>query len=359
MDRQMMKRALALAKRAIGRVEPNPMVGCVLVKGRSRIIGQGYHRRFGGAHAEVNAFASATESPRGATAYVTLEPCSHFGKTPPCCNALIEAGVRRVVAAMIDPGEFVAGRGIRKLRAAGIDVSVGCCEAESRRLNRPYLTLCARGRPHVILKWAQTLDGGIAVPTGRDRKISGELAHQWVHRLRARVDGVLVGIDTAIADDPMLNARNTSVRRLATRVVLDSNLRLPKRCRLVQTAPDIPTILFTTPRGLDTRAKHATALERLGVEIVRVRSVADRVDIRSVLKELGKRQYSNLLVEGGARVIQSFLKAKLADEINAFVSPRLVPSQGAIRLTNLNSFAGDRFTVRRVGEDMLYHATRE
>jgi len=349
-----MRQALALARRGQGRVEPNPMVGCVIANG-SRVIGKGFHRRFGGPHAEVYALRSASGPVRGATVYVTLEPCGHFGKTPPCADALIQAGVGRVVAAMMDPGPHVRGRGFRKLRAAGIKVDVGLLQAEARDLNRPYLKLTKQGRPFVILKWAQTLDGRISTRQGMPPTISGPQAHRWVHRLRARVDAILVGVNTVLADDPQLIARGVRVRRIAARVVLDSKLRLPLESRLARTAKEVPTVVMTTETGLSMRRRHAEALQRASVEIVTCRARSGRVDLDDVLRQLGDRHMTNLMVEGGGEVLSEFLRRDLADEAYVFVSPRLLGEEG-VRVTFSRPISDNvSISCRRMGPDSLYH----
>jgi diaminohydroxyphosphoribosylaminopyrimidine deaminase / 5-amino-6-(5-phosphoribosylamino)uracil reductase len=318
-----MRRALALAKRGQGRVEPNPMVGCVIVKA-SRIVAEGYHKRFGGPHAEVDALRSDPSKGRGATAYVTLEPCNHYGKTPPCTELLISAGIKRVVAAMTDPGEHVRGRGFRRLRSAGVSVQSGCLEAESKAMNAPYLALTGRGRPYVLLKWAQSLDGQLATPPGSPRQISGPAAHRWMHKLRARVDGVIVGVKTAMTDDPQLTARDVPIRRVASRIVLDSSLRISLRSNLVRTAGVTPTIVMTTRGGVNERPSHAERLRRAGVRIEVCRTRGGHVDLADALARLGAMQMSNVMVEGGARVLQAFLTSHLADEAHFFVAPILL-----------------------------------
>ena len=349
-----MRRALALARRGQGRVEPNPMVGCVLVRG-SGVIGEGYHRRFGGPHAEVEALRSARGSARGTTAYVTLEPCCHFGKTPPCTELLIEAGVARVVAPMKDPGEHVAGRGFRRLRAAGIDVRRGCLEPEARRLNAPYLALVQQKRPYVLLKWAQSLDGHLITPPGTPSTISGPQAHRWVHRLRARVDAVLVGIGTVLKDDPSLTARGVPIRRVATRVVLDSRLRIPLRSRLVTTADSVPTLVMTTRSAATKRRAHAERLQRAGVELAVVRSQGGRVSMADALSRLGTRSMTNVLVEGGPQVLSECLRRRLADEAFVFVAPRIIGGAPTPVLFPSETLTDHPITTARIGADTLCH----
>src|SRR5437764_1370496 len=242
-DGHWMARALELAERGRGWVEPNPLVGAVVVRD-GIVVGEGWHEKFGGPHAEVNALAAAGDMARRATLYVTLEPCCHHGKTPPCSDALLRAGVGRVVAAMPDPFPRVAGGGFARLRAAGVAVEVGLCAADARRVNAPYLTLLGQGRPHVHAKWAMTLDGKIATRTGDSKWVSGEAARRRVHELRGRVDGILVGIGTALADDPLLTARPPGPRT-PLRIILDSQGRLPSTCQLARTAVDTPTLIVT------------------------------------------------------------------------------------------------------------------
>lgn len=321
-----MQRALDLARRGEGLVEPNPMVGCVIVRG-GRVVGEGFHRRFGGPHAEVFALRRAGARARGATVYVTLEPCSHFGKTPPCADALIAAGVRRVIAATRDPNPRVSGRGLKKLRAAGINVRVGLLKSEARQLIAPFAKLIRRRTPHVILKWAQSLDGRLATPRGDSKWITCEASRAAAHVIRARVDAVLVGIETVLADDPGLTARYVRPRRVATRVVLDSRLRTPPTCRLVRTARRAPVLIVTsTSRARDRAA--VTRLSRAGCEVIGVPVRGGRLDLRRVLLELGRRSMTNVMVEGGPKVLGAFLSAGLADEARVFVSPKLLGGEG-------------------------------
>ncbi|UCG16439.1 MAG: bifunctional diaminohydroxyphosphoribosylaminopyrimidine deaminase/5-amino-6-(5-phosphoribosylamino)uracil reductase RibD [Phycisphaerales bacterium] len=359
-DLAHMRRALALARRGQGRVEPNPMVGCVLARGL-RIIAEGYHRRFGGVHAEVDALQRAVETTRRATAYVTLEPCCYRGKTPPCTDALIRAGVARVVAAMTDPAELVNGKGLRRLRRSGVAVDVGLLEEKAVELNRPYLKLVRQGRPWVILKWAQSLDGKIASRTGDSEWISSEQSRRSVHRLRARVDAILVGIGTVLADDPMLDARGTPLRRIATRVVLDTRLRLPERCRIVATAGRVPALVLTSPRSLREKARKAAGLERRGVELVPCRTVGGVLDLTAALRLLAGRRFTNVLVEGGSRLLSAFLDRRLADEAMVFVAAKLIGGSGAPTayagrgVSRVQDAVRVRTRVRRRGDDLLYH----
>lgn len=357
-DEQYMRRALKLALRGQGRVEPNPMVGCVIVRGR-RIVGEGYHRRFGGPHAEINALRRAGSKAKGSTAYVTLEPCCHHGQTPPCTDALIEAGVQRVIVAMRDPFPKVRGRGFRLLRSAGIEVRSGLLEQESRRINAPYIKLQKTGLPWVILKWAQSLDGKIATRTGDSKWISCTRSRQWAHRIRSRVDAIIVGVGTVIADDPALTCRHAPVKRIAARVVIDPNLRTPVRAKLVCAASEVPTIIVTDNRV--ARSRRAAALKRKGVDVLRVKRTRSGLDLQALLRELGRRHMTNVMVEGGGQTLGAFYDARLADEATVFVAPRFIGGRDAVSplagvgLASIDdSVPSIETTVTRCGTDQVY-----
>lgn len=320
-DEQWMRRALELAERGRGFVEPNPLVGAVVVRDGA-VVGEGWHERFGGPHAEVNALAAAGHAARGATLYVTLEPCYHHGKTPPCTDAVIRAEIRRVIAAMADPFPQVAGRGVAALRAAGVQVDVGACEAAARDLNRPYLTLLRHGRPYVHAKWAMSLDGKIATAGGDSKWISGRESRDVVHQLRGRMDAVLVGAGTVRADDPLLTARPAGPR-VATRIVLSTRGRLPPGCQLLRTAREAPVIVATLAGGGEDA--HAA-----GCEVVELPAEGGRSSVPALLAELGRRRLTNLLVEGGAEVFGAFADARLIDEFHVFVAPTLIGGSGAL-----------------------------
>jgi len=349
-----MRRALTLARRGLGRVEPNPMVGCVLARG-SPVIGEGHHRRFGGPHAEVEALKSAGESARGATVYVTLEPCAHHGKTPPCADALIDARVARVVAAMKDPNPSVAGRGVRRLRDAGIKVQIGCLREEAEALNAAYLTLVQHGRPRVLLKWAQSLDGRLTTPKGASKRISGPAADRWVHRLRGRVDGIMIGVRTALADDPLLTARGVTVRRVATRIVLDSHLHIGLNSQLVRTARQVPTLILTTKTAVTEHRERAARLTDRQVRLEPCRARAGRVDIADALRRMGAMGMTNLLVEGGPTVLRELLARQLADEAYVIVAPRLLGGASDPVFAHPRHIGHAVVTTRRLGNDFLYH----
>jgi diaminohydroxyphosphoribosylaminopyrimidine deaminase/5-amino-6-(5-phosphoribosylamino)uracil reductase len=318
-DWAWMQRALTLAEYGRGFVEPNPLVGAVIVSD-NQIVGEGWHERFGEAHAEIIALARAGESARGGTLYVTLEPCCHFGKTPPCTEAILRAGIARVVAAMTDPFPQVAGRGAATLRAAGIAVEVGMGEGEARLLNAPYLKLLATARPYVHAKWAMSLDGKIATRTGDSQWISGEASRRWVHGLRGRMDAIVVGIGTVLADNPRLTARPPGAR-VAQRIILDRRGRLPKDSVLAQTARQIPVLIVS---GESLKAERKAELQALGCEVLQLRSEDPPASVLAVLDELGRRRMTNVLVEGGALVLGSFLDARAIDEVHVFIAQRLI-----------------------------------
>lgn len=319
-----MRHALALAARGRGAVEPNPMVGAVVLDAAGRTAGEGWHQKYGGPHAEIHAFDQAGERARGGTLVVTLEPCCHWGKTPPCTEAVLRSGVQRVVVATADPFPKVAGGGVRMMREAGVEVEVGLCEAEARRLNAPYFKLLRTGRPWVHLKWAMTLDGKIATRTGDSKWISGEASRAAVHVLRGRLDAVIVGRGTVAADDPLLTARPPGPRTLA-RVILSASGDLPDRCRLRATARDTPVVVFTTAGNEAKLAGWAAD----GCEVVPLAVSDNRLSVDAVLDELGRRRMTHVLVEGGAGVLGSFLDARAADEYHVYVAPKLVGGTGA------------------------------
>ena len=321
-----MSRALELAVLGRGSVEPNPTVGAVIVRD-GKILGEGWHRRFGGPHAEVEALAAcraAGDDPAGATMYVTLEPCCHHGKTPPCTEAVIAAGLARVVSAMEDPDARVSGKGVAALRQAGIAVECGVMEPQARRLLRAYAKLRTQGRPYVICKWAQSLDGKIATHTGHSQWLSGPEARALVHRVRAHCDGVCVGVGTVKTDDPLLSNRSGAGRQPA-RVVLDESLRMPLDCRLLGSLDVAPVIVATRQ---DPKGPPAERLRQAGAEILPLPPApapgAQGVDLAALLDELGRRQWTYLLVEGGRSVLGQFISAGLADELMVFVAPKLV-----------------------------------
>jgi diaminohydroxyphosphoribosylaminopyrimidine deaminase / 5-amino-6-(5-phosphoribosylamino)uracil reductase len=321
-DDQFMALALTLAVRGEGRVEPNPMVGCVIVRD-GEIVGDGFHEEFGYPHAEVMALEKAGDAARGATVYVTLEPCCHQGKTPPCTQALIKAGVGRVVVGAEDPFPQVAGRGIAELQAAGIACDVGVLTGQTRQVLAPYWKRVTTGRPWVIAKWAMTLDGKLATRTGDSQWISSELSRAVVHQLRGRVDAVMVGSGTARHDNPLLTARpadRADWKRMATRIVVDSAATLALNSRLVQSSGDVPVLLAVatgTPESVCRQ--HAEA----GVEILRCLGDSHEVRLCALLDELGRREMTNVLVEGGSRLLGTLFNLGAVDEVHVFIALKI------------------------------------
>ena len=316
----MMARALELAARGVGQVSPGPLVGCVIVDKHGEVVGEGFYLFEGVKHAETLALEQAGERARGATAYVTLEPHAHTGRTPPCTEALIRAGVARVVVAGEDPNPLVSGRGFEALRAAGVEVVVGVLGCEATRLNEKYEHALRRGRPFVHLKLATSLDGRIATRTGDARWITGEEARARVHRMRHESDAILVGAGTAEKDDPLLTDRSGRPRhRQLLRVVLDRRLGLKPESKLARTARETPVVVFTSG---EADAGRAAALADLGVEVVR--PPAGGRDLAAVLEELHRRKVQGLLVEGGANVAGAFLRAGLVEKVSFFVAPLIL-----------------------------------
>jgi diaminohydroxyphosphoribosylaminopyrimidine deaminase/5-amino-6-(5-phosphoribosylamino)uracil reductase len=324
-EERWMAQALALAGQ--GFTPPNPMVGCVLVKD-GEVVGEGFHPYAGQSHAEVFALRDAGDKAKGATAYVNLEPCSHFGRTSPCAQALIEAGVAKVVGAVADPNPQVSGRGFEMLRAAGIEVQSGVMEADARKLNEAFFHFQTTRRPFVTLKAAMTLDGKIATRTGDSRWITGEESRGFVHQLRAQSGAVLCGVGTVLADDPLLTARLPGgVPRQPLRIVLDPSLRTPLTSKLVQTASEAPTIIVTTALAAK---EQLDALSSAGVEVLVLPNTCDgKLDLSVLMEELGRREIISILVEGGGKTHAAFLEARLAHRLLWFIAPKLVGGESA------------------------------
>ncbi|HUU16484.1 MAG TPA: bifunctional diaminohydroxyphosphoribosylaminopyrimidine deaminase/5-amino-6-(5-phosphoribosylamino)uracil reductase RibD [Sedimentisphaerales bacterium] len=361
MIKKYMLMALRLARRGIGSVEPNPAVGAVIVKA-NQIIGSGRHKKFGGPHAEINALEDCKTlgvNPRGAAMYVTLEPCSHEGKTGPCTQAIIKAGLAKVFIAMIDPSEHAGGKGIEQLRNAGIEVQTGICETEARILNAPFIKYAATGRCWVTLKWAQSIDGKVATaepqPSGRGW-ISGEQSRKDVHKLRRRAQAILVGINTVIADDPLLTARPSKGKKL-TRIVLDNHLKLPLDCNLIKTAKKSPVLIYTREDTIRVNPELAEKITKKGAEVLAYPDMEGRSNLQFLLDELSKRGIGHLLVEGGPRVLTSFLKEQLADEIVVYIAPKILGAQGSVDITGpmaeLTQAVGLHYVdIERFGDDV-------
>lgn len=325
-DIEYMQLALDLAASAKGRTNPNPLVGAVIVKD-GVIVGTGLHCKAGEPHAEVHAFRMAGEHAEGATLYVTLEPCSHFGKTPPCANLVKESKVRRVVVAMEDPNPAVAGRGIRLLREAGIEVEVGLLEQQARKLNERFIHNMLTSKPFVISKYAMTLDGKLATHTGHSQWITGEEARQTVHELRNEVDAILVGIGTVLADNPSLTTRLLAGGgKNPIRIVLDSELRVPLDANVVETT-DAKTIIITSSEASKEKIE---MLEQRGVNVIIVSKHEEGLDLEEMLKALYQAGITDILVEGGAEVNASFVRAGLVDKFLIYIAPKLLGGRNSL-----------------------------
>ncbi|HEV7860297.1 MAG TPA: bifunctional diaminohydroxyphosphoribosylaminopyrimidine deaminase/5-amino-6-(5-phosphoribosylamino)uracil reductase RibD [Pyrinomonadaceae bacterium] len=319
----MMRRALELSARGVGQVSPSPLVGCVIVTGAGETIGEGYYLYEGLKHAETLALEQAGPMARGATAYVSLEPHAHYGRTPPCTDALIKAGIKRVVAPIEDPNPKVSGKGFAHLRAAGIEVLTGLMASEALRLNEKYIHFMRTGRPFVHLKLATSLDGRIATRTGDARWITGEAARARVHLLRHEYDAILVGSGTARADDPLLTDRSGLKRhRPLTRIILDQQLSLSPDSQLARTAHQSPVLVYSSSEISSSSSNALAALKSVGVEVAQVGGGGH--NLQALLEDLGKREIQSLLVEGGARVAGAFLDAGRINKVSFFIAPMII-----------------------------------
>lgn len=320
---QYMQLALEIAKKGMGHTSPNPMVGCVVVKD-DQIVAEGYHERCGGFHAERNALTSCTEDLTGAQLYVTLEPCCHHGKTPPCTDIIIERGIGKVYVGSMDPNPQVAGKGVAILRENGIEVETGILEEECLALNDIFFHYITTNMPYVAMKYAMTLDGKIATYTGDSKWVTGEEARQHVHELRKQYSAIMVGIGTVLADDPMLNCRiEEGVDPI--RVVCDSNLRIPLDCQLVKTAKEIPTIVCYA-QGEEQKLQ---ALREAGVELIANDADDGKVDFSEVMKLLGKRGVDSVIIEGGGTFHGTVLKSGLVQKIYCYIAPKMIGGKDA------------------------------
>lgn len=357
-----MRRAIELAEYGAGGVNPNPLVGAVIVR-HGRVIGEGWHARCGGSHAERAALAARTGSAAGATIYVTLEPCCHYGRTPPCTEAILQHKIARVVVGCMDPNEKVAGKGVRQLRAHGVAVDTGVLEAECRRQNEVFLHYITTKRPFCVLKYAMTLDGKLAAHTGDSRWVTGEAARAHVHGTRNRLSAILVGIGTVLADDPLLSCRMPPkegpprAARNPVRIVCDSHLRLPPDSALVRTARDIPLIAA----HVDGSAEKAEELRRAGVTVWQCAAKDGRVDLSDLMRRLGEEGIDSVLIEGGGALHWAALEAGIVRKVQAYIAPKLIGGAGAkspIGGAGLAKMAGAlalRDTrLTRLGDDLLW-----
>lgn len=360
-----MRRALQLARLGEGRTNPNPMVGCVVVKD-GRIISEGYHEKYGEYHAERNALLRCAEDPAGADLYVSLEPCCHYGKTPPCTEIIIEKKIRRVFVGNVDPNPKVAGGGVRILRDHGIEVEIGILEEECRKLNEVFFHYISTGTPFVAAKYAMSADGRIACATGDSKWITGETARKQVHLLRKRYSGILAGIGTVLADDPMLNCREEEGVD-PVRIICDAHLRIPMESQIVRSAGVIPTIVCATNETMAEDAGRAKAeqLAAAGVTVLQTKAAADedggyaKVDLKDLMKQLGERQIDSVLIEGGSKINGDAFAAGIVDKVYAYVgsviiggenAPAPVGGRGAARMADAARLMD--MTVSMVGDDV-------
>lgn len=355
LDEVYMRMALDLARKGKGWTTPNPLVGAVIVKG-GRVIGQGYHQKYGQPHAEVNAIASAKEDVTGATLYVTLEPCSHFGKTAPCSDLLIDKNIKRVVVGTLDPNPLVAGKGIERLRSNGIEVVKGVLEEESQKLNEIFIKYIVTKQPFVVMKNAMSLDGKIATVTGESQWISGESSRKQVHSLRHELAGIMVGIETIIKDDPQLTSRTLNGRN-PIRIVVDSQLRIPITSKVLTQQDKAKTIVATTRRA---NKEKLDTLKQMDIEVLVTKEKGGRVDLKELMKLLGAKGIDSILLEGGANLNFSALEEGIVDKIQSYIAPKIIGGKEAktavegagIQLLK-NAFQIDRMTPVMVGEDLF------
>lgn len=352
-----MERALELAELGRGSVSPNPMVGAVIVKD-GRVIAEGYHRSFGGPHAEVEALGAATEDVRGAVMYVTLEPCRHQGKTPPCTRAVIEAGIGKVVMAMEDPSAHVAGRGRAELIEAGIEVESGLMEDRAAKLNEAFVKFITTGLPFFIAKAAMTLDGKIATRTGNSQWITGEPARERVHALRAAVDAIMIGSGTVEADDPRLTTRTPSGSgRDAIRIVVDGDAKTSPNSRVFNRESSAPTLVVVKTTA---PAERKSALADAGADVIEIEPKDDKVDLAALAKELGERNIASVMIEGGGGLLAAAFEAGLIDKAIFFVAPMIVggkdaptPVEGAGFATVDEAIRLSDLSIEKIGADVL------
>lgn len=352
-DEEYMKRALQLARKGRGKVSPNPLVGAVIVRA-GRIVAEGYHREFGADHAEIDAIKRASGGVRGATMYVNLEPCCHWGKTPPCVDTLIEREIKEVVIGALDPNPLVNGKGAQILRDHGIEVVEGVLEQEARALNEAYLHHTQTGLPFVTVKYAQSLDGRIATSQGNARWISSEASRKLAHRLRAQHDAIMVGIGTVLADDPLLTVRSVKGRN-PLRICLDSRLRIPAHSKLLQ--DEGRTLIVTTEKNAK---KKIETLQKQGKEVLVAQKGQDgRVELGSVMKQLAEQGIASLLVEGGQKVITSLLQEGLVNRMVVITAPLIlgkgIEGIGDLGITDLpGAIRPTSYKVSRAGEDVIF-----
>ena len=359
-DAEYMRLALALAEQGRGWTAPNPMVGAVIVKDGA-VIGQGWHERYGEPHAERNALAACTADPAGATMYVTLEPCCHHGKQPPCVDAILASGIRRVVIGSADPNPLVAGKGVAILRAHGVEVTENVLREECDALNRIFFHYITTGRPFVSLKYAMTMDGKIAAYTGASKWVTGETARSHVQRQRHRFRGIMVGVGTVLADDPLLTCRMENGRN-PIRVICDTHLRTPPQAQVVTTADQIPTILATCCAAPERQAVY----QRAGCQVLCLNEENGHVDLRQLMERLGQEQIDSILLEGGGTLNWAALECGIVQQVQAYIAPKLLggraaktPVEGVGVPTPDDAFRLKNSRMERLGEDLLIESEVE
>lgn len=353
-DKDYMKMAIEIAKLGIGKTSPNPMVGAVIVK-NGRIIGQGYHERYGDLHAERNALKNCVEDPKGSTIYVTLEPCCHTGKQPPCVEAIVEAGIARVFVGGRDPNPKVSGKGNSYLRSHGVEVTEDFMRKECDEINEIFLHFIRKKTPYIAMKYAMTLDGKIASVTGKSKWISCEKSREYVHKLRNKYRGILVGIGTVLKDDPLLTCRMEGGRN-PVRIICDSKLRIPLNSRIVQSAKEIDTIVAT----LSTDEDKISRLKDMGVEIMYAKEKDKSIDVDDLLIKLGQRNIDSILVEGGGTINWSFIESGRVNKIYSFISPKILGGKEALSAVTGLGFDSPNLarnyqfiSASHIGEDIL------
>ncbi len=353
-DREYMEAALQLAKKGCGWTSPNPMVGAVIVK-NGRIIGQGWHEKYGQPHAERNALSSCTESPRGATMYVTLEPCCHFGRQPPCVNAILDAGIKRVAVGSGDPNPLVSGKGLQLLREHGIEVTEHVLQEDCDRLNQVFFHYIQTKRPYIIMKYAMTMDGKIAACTGDSKWVTGGTARDHVQQMRHRCTAIMAGVGTILADDPLLTCRIPD-RKSPVRIICDTHLRTPRTAQVVTTARQTPTIIATCCEEKSRRHSY----ESYGCRILIIDQRNGHVNLQRLVEQLGQEQIDSILLEGGGTLNWSALENQLVQKVQAYIAPKLIGGQTAKTPVEGRGFPAlsdavclKNNTIIRLGEDFL------
>ena len=356
MDEKWMLKAIQLAEKGAGFVNPNPKVGALIVKDGT-LIGEGYHQSYGSAHAEINAIQSAVSSCEGATIYVTLEPCFHYGKTPPCLDAILREKFKRVVIGMVDPNPLVSGQSVAKLLREGVEVSIGVMEEDCKDLNPGFIKRMRSGMPYVLMKTAMTLDGKIATRTGDSRWISGESSRKMVHELRHEHQGIMVGIATVLADDPLLTVRRETQSAQPTRIIVDTHGKLPIESKIAQTAKVFKTLLITT-ENIDPNK--VLLLTHMGIQVEKVGSKDNRVDLNDMMKRLGALSINSVLLEGGSTLNSAMLSEGLVDEVITFISPKIFGGKsahtpvGGIGVDKIDdAYKISKLKMAQIGEDVI------